>query len=90
MLNNVDPAVRQKIYQGLAVLGLVLGTIQVVFASLGLQDSAWLTASLAAFAYVSAAVGYTAQANTNTFRTGDPAPEVAPEDPEFVEESEDV
>lgn len=90
LMNNVAPEVRNKIYLALGVVGLVLGTAQTVMASLGLQDAAWLTASLAAFGYISAAVGFIASSNTTTAKDkelyGEGEPEdVSPEDPAYVE-----
>ncbi|WP_281860350.1 hypothetical protein [Salana multivorans] len=59
MLIDILPAgVRQPIYMVYAVLGVVLGSIDIA------TDAAWVATALAIYAYVGAAVGLVAAANT--------------------------
>jgi hypothetical protein len=66
MLRDIIPASwRKPIYAIYAVLGVVLGAIQIVIE----PDPDWLETSFAVYAFLGAAVGAVASGNT-------PAPEV--------------
>lgn len=72
----ISPALRSKLYAVYAVLALVLGAVQVGFASADAGQPTWLTTTLAVFVFVGAGLGFTAQANTPTDRpkhSADPA-----------------
>ena len=63
MLNLVDiiPAEwRKPIYAVYAVLGVILGAIQVAME----PDPTWLTTTMSVYAFVGAAIGFVASANT--------------------------
>lgn len=61
--------VHRKIAYGIyAVLGLVIGSIQVAYAAAESGQPVWLTVALAVYAYVGGAIGYTALANVTTVR----------------------
>ena len=65
MLTDIfSPETRGKIYWVFAVLGLILGAIQVGFSSAELGQPSWLTVLLAVYGFVGGAIGFTAQANT--------------------------
>lgn len=66
MKDQLTPQARKVVYRVLGVLGLVLGSTQVAYASAEAGQPVWLTVSLGVFAYVAAAVGYTAQGNVDT------------------------
>lgn len=63
----ISPALRSKLYAVYAVLALVLGAVQVGFASADAGQPTWLTTTLAVFVFVGAGLGFTAQANTPTY-----------------------
>lgn len=65
VLQDIDPAIRKKVYQGFALVSLALGAAQVGFGAAGAETPTWLTVELAVFAFVAGAVGFTAQSNTN-------------------------
>lgn len=72
----ISPALRSKLYAVYAVLALVLGAVQVGFASADAGQPTWLTTTLAVFVFVGAGLGFTAQANTpagQPKRAADPA-----------------
>lgn len=61
-----NPEVRKPIYSVFAGLGLILGAIQVGFASAEVGQPVWLTVSMAVYAFL-AGMGFTlSQANTVT------------------------
>lgn len=66
MLNPLseNPALRKRIYAAFWVVGLVLGALQVAFASTG-NEADWLVGALATYAFLGTAVGFQAQANTS-------------------------
>lgn len=53
------PALRRKVYGAFWAVGLGLGSLAVAVGA----DTPWLSKALAVFAYLGAAVGYTAGAN---------------------------
>lgn len=67
-LEDIVPAsARRKVYATFALLGVLLGAIQVGFAAVATGDQpAWLTASLAVYAFLGGALGLTARANTSS------------------------
>lgn len=65
MLREILPAAtRSKIYIGYALLGLTIGAIQVGYSAAGAGQPVWLAVSIAVFAFVGTAFGFTASANT--------------------------
>lgn len=67
MLENVipDASVRKPIYQVFAALGLLLGAIQVGFATAEAGQPMWLTVSLGVYAFLGSAGFLAAQAKTD-------------------------
>lgn len=64
-LNEILPAkVRKVLYAVYGFVGLGLGAVQVAYSSAGSGQPAWLTVTLAVFAFVGTALGFTAAANT--------------------------
>lgn len=66
MLNDIlTPTIRRVIYAVYAIVGLVLGAVQVGVTAVpdGAQP-AWLTVALAVYAFVGTGLGFTASANT--------------------------
>ena len=61
----IPAAWRKPIYGAFAVLGVVIGAIQVGFAAAEAGNPLWLNITLAVFPFVAGAVGFTASANTN-------------------------
>lgn len=71
LLTNIVPApVRQKLYLGYALVGLILGGIQVGYSSAGLGQPTWCTVVTGVFAFVGGALGLTAAANTKPASVG--------------------
>ena len=71
-LNEVipDPKKRKPLYQVFAAIGLVIGAVQVAFASIpDAGQPVWLTASLSVYAFLGAAGFTVAQANTDTIES---------------------
>lgn len=64
MKDFIPAPVRQMVYGCFAVLGVVLGAMQVGFASADVGQPLWLTVSLAVYAFLGTAIGFTARANT--------------------------
>lgn len=62
---NDHPTARRIVYTAFWIIGLILGAIQVGYASTDLGQPTWLVVALAVFAFLAAGVGYTAFANTN-------------------------
>ena len=61
----IPAAWRKPIYGAFAVLGVVIGAIQVGIAAIGAENPEWLLVVLAVFPFVAGAIGFTASANTN-------------------------
>lgn len=57
----LTPAVRRYVYAAYALVGIVLGAIQVAY---GVTEPQWLTVSLAVYAFLGTALGLTAASNT--------------------------
>lgn len=57
---------RKPIYGAFAVIGVVIGAIQVGYAAVDVANPQWLIVALAVFPFVAGAVGFTAQAATDT------------------------
>ena len=65
MLTDIfPPETRSKIYWVFALIGLIIGAIQVGFASVDVGQPTWLTVALAVYAFLGGGIGFTAQANT--------------------------
>lgn len=62
-----NPKARKPIYQVFAAIGIIIGAIQVGFASIvDAGQPVWLTVALSVYAFLGAAGFTVAQANTNT------------------------
>lgn len=69
---------RKKLYFAFSALGLLLGAIQVAYGSLpGVDQPAWLTATLSVYAFIGTAAGATAASNTKTSGTSGGKPQPA-------------
>ena len=69
MLHDIlTPEVRKPIYAIYALLGLVIGATQVAYSAAEAGQPTWLTVTLAVFAFVGTALGFTAASNTPTGR----------------------
>lgn len=78
MLHDILPAaVRFKAYIVYAILGLILGAVQVGYASADAGQPLWLTVAFPVFAFLGAGFGFTAGANVDTDPTGKHVAEVA-------------
>jgi CHASE2 domain-containing sensor protein len=67
MLKDIIPAKWRSIaYVVYAVLGLILGAVQVGYASAQAGQPVWLTVAFPVFAFLGAGFGFTANANTDT------------------------
>lgn len=66
MLTDIlSPAARKTAYTIAAVVGVLLGAVQVGFASAEAGQPTWLTVALAVYAFGAGALGFTtARANT--------------------------
>lgn len=66
-LDDIIPAAaRKKVYAVFALIGVILGAVQVAYASIASSGQpAWLTAALAVYAFLGGALGLTARANTD-------------------------
>ncbi|WBL18532.1 hypothetical protein [Citricoccus sp. NR2] len=62
--DTIPGAYRKAIYAGYAVLGVIIGAIQVGYASAELGQPTWLTVALSVYAFVGGAVGITATTYT--------------------------
>lgn len=62
---NDYPEARRALYIVQFVIGLALGATQVGFASASADQPTWLTVALGVFAFVGAALGFTASANVD-------------------------
>lgn len=74
-LANVIPdgRARKIIYRIFAALGILIGAIQVGFASAQVGQPVWLTVTLAVYAFLGGAGFYMSQANTPTAGVSDAA-----------------
>ena len=61
----IPAAWRKPIYGAFAVVGVIIGAIQVGFAAAEAGNPLWLNITLAVFPFLAGAVGFTASANTN-------------------------
>ena len=65
VLTDILPAnVRRYVYAGYALLGVILGAVQVGYLSAEAGQPEWLTVTLGVFAFVGTALGLTAASNT--------------------------
>lgn len=64
-LTYIPAAVRQYVYVGFGILGIVIGAIQTAFVAAALGQPAWLTISLSVYAYLGIALGFTAASNVH-------------------------
>lgn len=58
-----NPLVRQYLYAGFWLTGLILGALAVAFGSMSAGIPEWFTVATSVYAFLGAAVGYTAQSN---------------------------
>ena len=66
-LTDIIPAAHRRIaYAVYAVIGVILGAVQVGYGAAEAGQPTWLTVALAVFAFVGGAVGLTAVQNTPT------------------------
>lgn len=64
-LTDIIPAgYRKRVYAVYAVIGVILGAVQVGFGAAEAGQPDWLTVSLAVYAFLGGAVGVTAVQNT--------------------------
>ena len=61
----IPAAFRKPLYGAFAVIGVIIGAIQVGFAAAEVGNPLWLNITLAVFPFVAGAVGFTASANTS-------------------------
>lgn len=64
IVRSAPQKVRARIYSIYAVLGIVIGATQVGYAAAEAGQPVWLTVTLAVFAFVGGAIGYTATTHT--------------------------
>ena len=66
MLRDIVTGRTRKVtYTAYALIGLILGAVQVGFSAAELGQPVWLTVALAVFAFVGTALGFTAAGNVN-------------------------
>lgn len=65
MQNYIPPKVRGPLYTAFAFIGLGIGATQVGYAAAETGQPVWLTVSLAVYAFVGGAIGFTAASHTN-------------------------
>ena len=66
MLREIVTGRTRKItYTAYALVGLVLGAVQVGFSAAEAGQPVWLTVALAVFAFIGTALGFTAAGNVN-------------------------
>ena len=63
--NYIPASFRKPLYGVFAVVGVLIGAVQVGIAAAGGSNPEWLLVTLAVFPFVAGAVGFTASANTN-------------------------
>jgi len=66
---------RKIIYAGYAIIGVLIGAIQVGFAAAEMGQPVWLTVTLAVYAFVGGAVGLTASSHTPQAKHVESSPE---------------
>jgi uncharacterized membrane protein len=74
LVGVLPAAIRQRIYVIYAVLGFLLGGVQVGWSAAGGGQPTWLTVVLAVFAFVGSALGVTAASNMQAAATSSPVP----------------
>lgn len=72
LVDFLTPGIRQRIYFGYALIGLVLSATQVGFSAAAQGQPTWLTVVLAIFAFIGTALGATAASNVQTGKGADP------------------
>lgn len=79
----IPPSVRGPLYALFALVGLVLGAIQIAFSAAEAGRPVWLTVALAVYPFVGAGIGFTAASNTPSppLVAADTPPEAQPEQP---------
>lgn len=65
-----NPTLRKKIYTGFWLIGLALGAMAAFFGSAENDAPDWLVPTTAAYAFLGAGVGYTAQQNVRGVNGG--------------------
>ena len=65
LVDIIPPELRKPIYAVYAVIGVVLGALQVALD----PDPSWLITSLAVYTFLGGAIGALASANTNALST---------------------
>lgn len=60
----LTPQRRALVYAGYALLGVIVGSLQVGYSAAEAGQPVWLTVTLAVFAYLGGAIGYTATTHT--------------------------
>lgn len=63
---EIPPTIRKRVYFGLSVTGLAIGSTSVAYATAEAGQPVWLKVVAAVFAFVSSGVGYVAGTNTDT------------------------
>jgi hypothetical protein len=73
MLTNIlTPEIRKVAYAAYAVIGTILGAIQVwISSTTGTEQPSWLLGALAVFGFIGTAIGATAAANASVTRKED-------------------
>lgn len=61
----IPASFRKPLYGAFAVIGVIIGAIQVGFSAAEVGNPLWLNITLAVFPFVAGAVGFTASANTS-------------------------
>lgn len=62
----LPPATRKKLYAVYALIGVVLGAIQVGYGAASAGQPTWLGVALAVYSFLGAPLGLTAYANVKT------------------------
>ena len=60
----IPASARRAVYATTALVGVLLGAVQVAYGAAEAGQPTWLTVALAVFAFLSGAVGFTARAHT--------------------------
>ena len=61
----VPPSLRRPIYAAYALIGFIIGTIQVAFSAAEISQPVWMVVVWAVYGYAGTAIGATALGNTN-------------------------
>lgn len=64
ILTEIPPLWRKRLYVTYGFIGLVIGAVQVGFASAQMGQPTWLNVVLAVFGFTGTALGFTAASNT--------------------------